>query len=51
MSALRFLYDCDPGADDALAMLLVLGRPDALEMIALTFGQVLITRRNVIGRG
>jgi purine nucleosidase len=36
MAALRFLYDCDPGADDALAMLLALSWPDALEMIALT---------------
>lgn len=33
MAALRFLYDCDPGADDALAMLLSLSRPDALDMI------------------
>lgn len=36
MTAVRFLYDCDPGADDALAMLLALGRRDALEMIAVT---------------
>lgn len=36
MAKLRFLYDCDPGADDALAMLLALGRPDALEMIGVT---------------
>ncbi len=36
MAALRFLYDCDPGADDALAMLLALGLPDALDMIAVT---------------
>lgn len=36
MAARRFLYDCDPGADDALAMLVALGRPDALDMIALT---------------
>jgi purine nucleosidase len=36
MTALRFLYDCDPGVDDALAMLLALGRPDALDMIAVT---------------
>lgn len=36
MTALRFLYDCDPGADDALAMLFAFGRPDALEMIAVT---------------
>ncbi|AGT08930.1 nucleoside hydrolase [Paracoccus aminophilus] len=36
MAALRFLYDCDPGADDALAMLLALGRRDAIEMIGVT---------------
>lgn len=36
MAALRFLYDCDPGADDALAMLFALGRPDGLDMIAVT---------------
>lgn len=36
MAALRFLYDCDPGADDALAMVLALGRWDALDMIAVT---------------
>jgi purine nucleosidase len=36
MTAMRFLYDCDPGADDALAMLLALGRRDALDMIAVT---------------
>lgn len=36
MAKLRFLYDCDPGVDDALAMLLALGRPDALEMIGVT---------------
>jgi purine nucleosidase len=36
VAALRFLYDCDPGADDALAMLFALGRRDALEMIAVT---------------
>ncbi|WJH38655.1 nucleoside hydrolase (plasmid) [Aliirhizobium terrae] len=36
MAALRFLYDCDPGADDALAMVLALGRRDALDMIAVT---------------
>lgn len=36
MAPLRFLYDCDPGADDALAMLFALGRPDALDMIGVT---------------
>lgn len=36
MTAQRFLYDCDPGADDALAMLFALGRRDALDMIAVT---------------
>lgn len=36
MAPLRFLYDCDPGADDALAMLFALGRRDALEMIGVT---------------
>ncbi len=36
MTPTRFLYDCDPGADDALAMLFALGRPDALEMIAVS---------------
>jgi len=36
MTPRRFLLDCDPGADDALAMFLALGRPDALEMIGIT---------------
>ncbi|OBZ95552.1 hypothetical protein ADU59_09105 [Pararhizobium polonicum] len=36
MTALRFVYDCDPGADDALAMLFALGRRDALDMIGIT---------------
>lgn len=36
MAALRFVYDCDPGADDALAMLFALGRRDALDMIGIT---------------
>lgn len=36
MAPVRFLYDCDPGADDALAMLLALGRRDALDMIGVT---------------
>lgn len=36
MAVQRFLYDCDPGADDALAMLLALGRTDVLDMIAVT---------------
>lgn len=46
MAALRFLYDCDPGADDALAMLLAFSRPDALEMIAVTCvaGNALLSR-------
>lgn len=33
MAALCFFYDCDPGADDALTMLLALSRPDALHRI------------------
>lgn len=36
MAALRFLYDCDPGGDDALAMLMALGLPDALDLLAVT---------------
>ncbi|NKN37431.1 hypothetical protein HFC70_13820 [Agrobacterium sp. a22-2] len=31
MTITRFLYDCDPGADAALAMLFPLGGRDALE--------------------
>ena len=52
MSARRIIIDCDPGHDDAVALLLALASPDELELRAVTttFGNVglLNTTRNAL---
>ncbi|MGF1475003.1 MAG: nucleoside hydrolase [Geminicoccaceae bacterium] len=36
MSPRKIILDCDPGQDDALALLMALGSPDELELLAVT---------------